>query len=178
MYAHRAVERCQYARGLLALGFDFQVDEYLPRSRDLQPWPQTQAELDEVWCKRVRGEWLSLKLAGKDNTTIVTTLDKRYERAIKRMGQATRADAFQTFMNAYNMTIEPHTNYLGPASRSKQLHVGYRIVGVGQGALGEMINVIGWRGEDLMPLIRGPIGTVLKLAVLPADVGPVKDRSG
>ena len=209
LYAHRAVVRFQYARSLVQSGFDFQVHENQQVSRELQPWPQTQAELDEVWRKRVKSEWLSLKLAGKDHQGIVTTLDKRYERAIKRVGQSSSADAFQTFMNAYTMTIEPHTNYLGPeaaaefdiamrlslvgigaavsdvgdfaiikelieggpASRSKQLQVGDRIVGVAQGAHGEMTDVIGWRPQDLVSLIRGPVGTVVKLAVLPADAG-------
>ena len=206
LYAHRAAERFQQVRHLLTLGFDFQVDEDLQVSRDLQPWSPTQVELDEVWRKRVKSEWLSLKLAGKDPQSIATTLDKRYERALKRLGQTTSADAFQTFMNAYTMAIEPHTNYLGPsaaaefdismrlslvgigasvsdvedfatimelseggpASRSKQLQVGDRIVGVAQGERGEMTDVIGWRTQDLAPLIRGPVGTRIKVAVLPA----------
>lgn len=209
LVAHRAVERFQYARSLLKSGFDFQVDEDQQVSRDLQPWPHTKAEFDEVWRKRVKSAWLSLKLAGKDHRNIVTTLDQRYERAIKRMGQTSSADAFQTFMNAYTMSIDPHTNYMGPraaadfdiamrlslvgigaavsdaedyatimelteggpASRSTQLHLGDRIVGVAQGARGEMTDVVGWRPQDLIPLIRGPVETVIKLAVLPAYAG-------
>ena len=208
LYAHRAVARFQYARSLVQSGFDFQLHENQQVSREQQPWPQTDAELDEVWRKRVKSEWLSLKLAGKDHQGIFNMLDKRYERAIKRVGQS-RSDAFQTFMNAYTMTIEPHTNYMGPeaaaefdiamrlslvgigaavsdvgdfaiikelieggpASRSKQLQVGDRIVGVAQGAHGEMTDVMGWRPQDLVSLIRGPVGTVVKLAVLPADAG-------
>ena len=209
LYEQRAAERFQYARDLLKTGFDFRVDERLQTVRDKQPWPQTQAELDELWRKRVKSEWLSLKLAGKDEPSIVATLDKRYERSLKRLGQTRSADAFQTFMNAYTMSIEPHTKYMGPraaeefdismrlslvgvgavisdaeefatikelmvggpASLSKQLQVGDRIVGVSQGDAGEMIDVVGWRPDDLISLIRGPSGTVVKLAVLPADAG-------
>ncbi len=206
LYARRAVERFQYARDLLKQDFDFEVDEELQLSRNLLPWSQNQEDLDEVWRKRVKSDWLSLKLAGKTRQDIATTLDKRYALAIKRLGQTQSADAFQIFMNAYTMAIEPHTNYLGPraaaefdismslslvgigaavsnvgdyatimalteggpASRSGQLQPGDRIVGVAQGVRGEMIDVIGWRSDDLVALIRGPDGTVVKLAVLPA----------
>jgi carboxyl-terminal processing protease len=207
LYARRSVERFQYARDLLALGFDFEVDEELQLSRDLQPWSSSQAELDEVWRKRVKSDWLSLKLAGKKPQDIVATLDKRYARAIKHMGQTESTDAFQTFMNAYTMAIEPHTNYMGPraaadfdismrlslvgigiavsdvgdfatimelteggpASRSGQLHPGDRIVGVAQGEGGEMVDVVDWPADDLVPLLRGPEGTVVRLAVLPSE---------
>jgi carboxyl-terminal processing protease len=207
VYEQRVAQRYQYARDLLKHGFDFQVNERFHVARDAQPWPSTRSELDELWRKRVKSEWLSLKLAGKDDASIVNTLDKRYELALKRVGQTTSADAFQTFMNAYTMSIEPHTNYMGPraaeefdismrlslvgigasissaddtatiteltaggpASQSGQIQVGDRIVGVAQGADGQMEDVVGWRPDDLIALIRGPADTVVKLAVLPAD---------
>ena len=208
LYEHRVAERFQYARSLLQPGFDFQADERFLVSRQTQPWPKTTSELNDVWRKRVKSEWLSLKLAGKDDPSIVAMLDKRYERAIKRMGQTKSVDAFQTFMNAYTMSIEPHTNYMGPraaeefdismrlslvgigatiadaedfatirelsaggpASLSGQLQPGDRIVGVAQGVGGEMLDVVGWRPDDLIAQIRGPVDSVVKLAVLPAEV--------
>lgn len=207
LYEHRVAERFQYARSLLQPGFDFQADERFLVSRQTQPWPKTTSELNDVWRKRVKSEWLSLKLAGKDDPGIVAMLDKRYERAIKRMGQTKSVDAFQTFMNAYTMSIEPHTNYMGPraaeefdismrlslvgigatisdaedfatiralaaggpASLSGQLQLGDRIVGVAQGVGGEMLDVVGWRPDDLIAQIRGPVDTVVRLAVLPAE---------
>jgi len=206
LYEDRLAERFQYARELLKLGFEFQANESLQTSRQQQPWPQTKSEMSELWRKRVKSEWLSLRLAGKDAPSIVATLDKRYERALKRVGQTKSADAFQTFMNAYTMSIEPHTNYMGPraaqefdismrlslvgigasiavaddtatirelmaggpASRSGELKVGDRIVGVAQGEGAEMADVVGWRPDDMIDLIRGPAGTSVTLAVRPA----------
>ena len=57
---------------------------------------------------------MRLKLAGQDDRTIAKILDKRYDSASRSLGKITSADAFQAFMNAYTMAIEPHTNYLGP----------------------------------------------------------------
>lgn len=55
----------------------------------------------------------------------------------------------------------------GPAERSKQLVIGDRIIGVGQGDK-PIEDVIGWRLDDIVEKIRGPKGTLVKLEVLPA----------
>ncbi|MCF8261607.1 MAG: carboxy terminal-processing peptidase [Melioribacteraceae bacterium] len=60
----------------------------------------------------------------------------------------------------------------GPADKSKLLHEEDRIVGVAQGDEGEMIDVIGWRLDDVVQLIRGEKGTVVRLTILRADDTP------
>jgi len=60
----------------------------------------------------------------------------------------------------------------GPADKSEQLKSGDRIVGVGQDVDGAMVDVIGWRLDDVVDLIRGPKDTVLRLDILPKDAGP------
>ncbi len=210
LYEHRVAERLTFARGLLHKGFDFERDESLTIARKDQPWPATEADSLELWRKRVKNDWLRLKLAGQDDRTIAKILDKRYDTAAKSLGKITSADAFQTFMNAYTMAIEPHTNYLGPraaenfdismrlslvgigavlteidgyttirelvpggpASLSGQLKVGDRIVGVAQGSAGAMEDVVGWRLDDTVALIRGAMGSAVRLDILPAENGP------
>ncbi|PMJ91994.1 carboxy terminal-processing peptidase [Vibrio sp. 10N.261.55.A7] len=54
----------------------------------------------------------------------------------------------------------------GPASSSKQLDEGDRIVGVGQDGK-EIVDVIGWRLDDVVQLIKGPKGTKVNLEILP-----------
>jgi carboxyl-terminal processing protease len=58
----------------------------------------------------------------------------------------------------------------GPADRSKLLNPADRIVGVGQGAESELQDVVGWRLDDVVELIRGPKGTIVRLEVLPAGI--------
>lgn len=60
----------------------------------------------------------------------------------------------------------------GPADLSKKLHVGDRIVGIAQGAEGELVDVVGWRLDEVVDLIRGPKGSVVKLQVLAKGAGP------
>ncbi len=209
-YSKRAVERYTYARSLLKSGFDFQQKESFQYLREKEPWPKSEDEVRELWRKRVKNDWLQLKIAGKDNKSIVTTLDKRYENFIKRIGKLKSEDAFQIFMNAYTMSVEPHTNYMGPratedfdismrlslvgigavleekddyttikelvpggpAALSGKLKAGDRILGVAQGEKGAMADVVGWRLDDTVALIRGAADSVVILDILPAGVGP------
>ncbi len=59
----------------------------------------------------------------------------------------------------------------GPAMKSHKFKPGDRILAVGQGASGPLVDVVGWRIDDVTALIRGKKGTVVRLEVLPADVG-------
>ena len=56
----------------------------------------------------------------------------------------------------------------GPADKSGQLKPADRIIGVGQGATGEIVNVVGWRIDDVVQLIRGAKQTMVRLEVIAA----------
>lgn len=58
----------------------------------------------------------------------------------------------------------------GPAARSKALSVGDKIVGVGQPGK-QMQDVIGWRLDDVVSLIKGPKGSKVRLEVLSTGKG-------
>jgi len=210
LYERRVTERFDYARALLKKGFDFGKQETYQASREKEAWAKSEADMNELWRKRVKNDWLRLKLAGMADKSIAAILDKRYDTFQKRLGQMKSADAFQTYMNAYTTAIEPHTNYLGaravedfdismrlslvgigavlaqsdeyaivrelvpggPALLSGQLAVGDRIVGVAQGEGGKLTDILGWRLDEAVALIRGAPDSVVLLDVLPADAGP------
>ncbi len=56
----------------------------------------------------------------------------------------------------------------GPAAKSKLLEAEDKIVGVAQNEDGEFEDVIGWRINDVVKLIRGPKGTLVRLQIIPA----------
>ena len=60
----------------------------------------------------------------------------------------------------------------GPASLSSEVKPNDRITAVGQGADGILTDVVGWRLDDVVQLIRGPVNTVVRLQVLPAGATP------
>jgi carboxyl-terminal processing protease len=210
MYQQRFSDRMVYARDLLKGKFDFTTDESLQMDREKAPWPRNEDEARDLWRKRVKNDWLRLKLAGKDDKAIRETLDKRYENYQNRIKKLNNEDVFQMFMNAYATAIEPHTNYLGPrsaenfdiamrlslegigavlqsrddytlirevvpggpAAMSGKLKVGDRIVGVAQGDKGPFTDVLGWRIDDVVQLVRGEKDSTVRLDVIPADAGP------
>ncbi|MEE4250353.1 MAG: carboxy terminal-processing peptidase [Alcanivoracaceae bacterium] len=55
----------------------------------------------------------------------------------------------------------------GPAAKGGVLKAADRIVGVAQGDQ-DVINVVGWRLDEVVNLIRGPKGTTVRLEVVPA----------
>ncbi|MBY5787766.1 carboxy terminal-processing peptidase [Rhizobium leguminosarum] len=208
-YQQRVVDRMNYARNLLKQDFDFSAQEDYSVLRDKAPWPQSEAESNELWRKRVKSDWLRLKLGGQNDAAIRETLDKRYENTLERAYKFKSDDVFQSFMDAYATSIDPHTDYFGtaasadfnvsmklslfgigavlqerddyttirelvpggPAQLSGKLSVGDRITGVGQGKDGAIKDVVGTRLDEVVQMIRGKKGSIVRLDILPADAG-------
>lgn len=200
----------KHAIALLDTPPNFDVDESFQFDREHAPWAKDQAEIDELWRKRVKNDALSLVLAGKAWPDAKEVLAKRYERLLKRIDQVSADDVFENFMNAYAHVFDPHSNYLsprsseeyniamklsyvgigaslqlvddhvtvmniipgGPAAVSGLVKVNDRITAVGQGKDGELVDVVGWRLDDVVQLIRGPSGSTVRLSVLPAGATP------
>ena len=57
----------------------------------------------------------------------------------------------------------------GPADKSKQIWANDKIVGVAQGKDGQMVDVIGWRLDDVVQKIRGKKGSTVRLEIIPAE---------
>ena len=53
----------------------------------------------------------------------------------------------------------------GPAIKSNKIRVGDRILKVGQGENGKLINVIGWRLDDIVDKIRGEENSTVRLEI-------------
>ena len=57
-----------------------------------------------------------------------------------------------------------------PAEKSKKLHPGDKIIGVGQ-STGEIEDIVGWRLEDIVDKIKGKKGTKVRLEIEPSKGG-------
>lgn len=56
----------------------------------------------------------------------------------------------------------------GPAAKAGTLRANDRIVAVAQGKGGEFVDVVGWRIDNTVQLIKGPKGTLVRLKIIPA----------
>jgi carboxyl-terminal processing protease len=212
VYRTRVRERLNFAIQQLDIEPDYSIDEEYVFDRKEHPWATDTAELDELWRKRVKNDALNLALADKNWEESNEVLRKRYARFLTRMDQLKSDDVFESFMNAFAHTLDPHSSYLsprsseeyriqmslsyfgigaslqigednamvaviniipgGPAAMDGRLQPADRITAVGQGEDGEMEDVIGWRLDDVVDLIRGEAGTVVRLQVLPDGALP------
>jgi carboxyl-terminal processing protease len=210
LYQQRNRERMRFAIAALATEPDWTLKETYDYDRAKAAWPRDNAELNELWRKRVKSDSLSLLLAGKAWPDITVTLRKRYERVLARIDQVRADEVFETLMNAYAAVCDPHTNYFspvnteenriqmslsyegigaslqleddyvtiktliagGPAAVAGTLQINDRIIAVGQGNSGALSEVIGWRLEDVVQLIRGKGGTSVRLQILPSGLAP------
>jgi len=216
-FQQRLLDRTAYAQRKISAGLtelDFTTNETIQIKREDAPWPANQAEQDKLWDQRIQSQVLSMKLNDKELAEITETLGKRYRNQQKVALRNRSEDAFQTFINAFASTFDPHTQYFsprtstnfninmslslegigavlqtdeddtkivrlvpaGPADKSGDLKPSDTISAVGQGPQGPMIDVVGWRLDDVVELIRGPKDSTVRLAVSSDDADSEETR--
>jgi carboxyl-terminal processing protease len=159
-YQQRSRERMAYAVELLSKKPDFDIDESFNFDREKEPWPANSAEMNELWRKRVKNDELSLVIAGKQWTEAADVLRKRYEHVAKRMDQSKPEDVFEAFMNAFVLSLDPHSNYFSARNSEEyniQMSLSYEGIGASLQLTDDYVTVI-----DV--IAGGPAATSGKLA--------------
>lgn len=186
-FRSRMEERADYAKGLLDSDFDFTIDESYTFDREELPWIESTKAMDDLWRKRVKNDVLSLKLTDVAEEEINETLVERYDRMEQRITQLKPNDVFQLFINAYTLSVEPHTSYFSPRSseefqirmslslegigaalRTEDEHtVVQRIIAGGPAALSELLSAddrivgVGEEGEEIVDIVSWPLSDVV-----------------
>jgi carboxyl-terminal processing protease len=216
LFLQRAREKMRFMiNSLKTSKFNFSTPENLELNRKDEPWPVDRKQLQDLWRKELKYQWLSMKYSGESDKNISSTLLKSYNTRLKLLDRQKPEDAFHAYTYALTTSFDPHTSYFspdeyenfqidmsrslegigaklqmeneytvvnevipgGPAFKSNLLKKGDRIIGVGQGRAGETVDVIGWRINDVVKLIRGKKGSIVRLKILPAsqaNKGPAK----
>ena len=121
VFRKRYQERSAYIQSLLkdAKPFDYSVDESINTDREKVAWAKTPDELNDTWRKYIKSEALDLKLSGKADTAVVTTLRDRYKNRDRALARIRTEQVFQMFMNSYAESLDPHTSYMAPTSADR-----------------------------------------------------------
>ena len=221
LFQERMIDRLEYVLDFVGHGldaFDFTVDESLEIDREHTPWPRDRHEMDALWRKRIKAWTLEMLLNDREIDDIEETLAKRYRNRLRQLTKTkpeTRSEeAFQTYINAFTNTYDPHTEYFsprnyaqfninmslslegigavlrpvdeytsidslvpaGPADKSGALKPLDRIIGVGQGEKDPIIDVVGMRLDEVVDLIRGPKGSIVRLRVIGPNAGEADSK--
>lgn len=188
-FQERVAQRAEFARAQLEGEFDFTIDESYTFDREDAGWPQSKAELDELWRKRIKNDMLSLRLVDMEEDRLVETLEDRYDRMAVRVSQLNANEVFQFFVNAYTLSVEPHTSYFTPRSSEdfkirmslslegigaalqteNEYTVVRRIIAGGPAAMSELLSVddrivgVGEAGEEITDVVSWPLADVVDL---------------
>jgi len=114
----RIRERETYAQQLLANGFDFTIDEDFQIDRSESPWPGNQAEMNELWRKRVKNSVLIQTLDDTPAEKIQESLNKRYARQANIVWQTKPEEVFELYLNALMGEVGPHTQYMSRVTKA------------------------------------------------------------
>jgi len=146
-----------------------------------EPWEKIQ----EVLGKRYRGYIKRLNQLNNDDVferfmnTFAHTLDPHSSYLSPRNSEEYRIQMSLSYfgIGASLQTDEDFVKIAGiipggPAAIDGSLKPEDRITGVAQGADGEVVDVIGWRLDDVVDLIRGPAKSVVRLEIIPANALP------
>lgn len=204
-YVTRSIALHAHALEVLAQPLNFNGHERFQRVRSKAGWEADEAALRDLWRRRVMDDYLNLRLAGKAEAGIVSTLRQRYDRNLQRVRAMRSEDVASLFLSAYVEYRDPHGAYLppqkapsseapvdavgiglvlqknedlatvrevlagSPADRGA-IGPGDRIVGVERVAGQPTTDVIGWRVDEVIALLRGVAGSQVALELLPQGV--------
>ena len=138
LYEQRMLERMEYVDTILAKGFDFTMNDSAEVNRDNSSWAASHEEMNKLWEGRIKNDALNLYLADRDDEAIKSNLKKRYDNFSRALFQYNSDDVFQLAMDSYTSSIDPHTNYLSPAtSENFKIDMSLSLEGIGARLMSE-----------------------------------------
>jgi carboxyl-terminal processing protease len=146
-----------------------------------EPWEKTQ----EVLTKRYKGYLRRLDQVNNDDVferfmnAFAHTLDPHSSYLSPRNSEEYRIQMSLSYFGI-GASLQTEDDFVkiagiipgGPAAIDGRLKPEDRITGVGQGSGAEIVDVIGWRLDDVVELIRGPANSVVRLEIIPANALP------
>ncbi|WP_432713720.1 carboxy terminal-processing peptidase [Pedobacter sp.] len=116
VYLKRYNEWINYSLVQVKGKYDFNQEETYVFDREKMPWAASSTVLNDIWKKRIKYELINLQIAGTPQEKNIETLTKRYTNLRSQVAKINNQDVFQTIMDAFTQTIDPHTSYFNPSN--------------------------------------------------------------
>jgi carboxyl-terminal processing protease len=207
----RIDERVALIDELLKGPIDFTVDEEILLDPKQATYPQTDAEVRDMWRKRVKYDLLVMKSDKIEEAEARQKLSRRHHGIARRRHQMKDHELIEMYLTALTSSYDPHSSYMseatvtnfeiqmklkldgigaalqqklddvyitvsklipgGAAEKDGRLKKDDKIIGVGQDRDGPIVDVVDMSLNEVVDLIRGKPGTIVRLKVIPAAGG-------
>ncbi len=133
-YEARAESRITWILAELKKDIDLTGNDTYAPDRTKASWPATSAAADDLWHKRLKFELLAEVLNKKTPEEARTTVQKRYERMLKNVGDIDGSDLAEIYLTTIAQLYDPHSNYFS-ADTFEDFSIQMKLQLVGIGAL-------------------------------------------
>ncbi len=134
---------------VITMPIDFSVNEKIEMDGDKKPYAKNDAELKDLWRKRIKFEVMSRltnKLEEKEKGTAdyknksdeelkkaaLTETTKQYNELFKRLKKVKRMDRLSIYLTSIANVFDPHTEYFEPIEKQNfDIRMSGRLIGIG-----------------------------------------------
>jgi len=133
VYKKRVEDRVAKVKEELATDtFDFTKNDKLELNRAKSPWPKDEADADNLWRLRLKGEYLQEKLTDHPIDPPVKVLTRRYDQLLLNLHEQTNEDVMRDFLTTLAQTYDPHSEYLSKSDLDNfTINMRLSLVGIG-----------------------------------------------
>lgn len=133
-YRAKATERIEWALAELEKDWDFKADESFVFDRRESPWPESEAEADDLWRRRLKYELLQEVLSEKTMEEAKERIVKRYERMNRSIKEFDSKDVEEAFLTSLTQMFDPHSTFFS-SKTFEDFNIQMRLSLVGIGAM-------------------------------------------
>ena len=138
LYCRRLSERMEFITNFLAnVEWDFSTNETFRIKRKDAPWPETKAEAEDHWRRRLKNEAL-VQILGAELDKSTNTVDaagslvKKYRQYYTVLTEPDEEAVLQHYLSAVARAYDPHSDYLSPATKEDfDMEMSLTLCGVG-----------------------------------------------
>lgn len=132
VYLKRVQESALSLDVVLKTPFDYAVDESIETDRKKIPWAKNNDELRDRWRKLLKFTAMGMRETEPDWNKLTSRLKKRYALVRKSMTEKSMDDVNGIFLNAFALSLDPHSQYLMPEDQDEfKVAFSLQLVGIG-----------------------------------------------